>query len=341
MTAHIQTLLRKPSEILDAAGFLFQRNHHKDLNRHILAIHKLLTIEDLVNETSRILKDILAYKLFAFAIQDESGLNIWSDPVLSKQRLLDMIAKDFPGTEINCLTCIKQESKKVIHTYFHKTESVSSTVIQIENSKSCVYLVHDKSRFFSADKSADIIIQAFENALENILRIRSLEKASSTDPLTGCYNRRALKNQLERSMNNARRYKRDLSVIMFDVDHFKSINDCYGHLFGDTVLKTISASVEHLIRKGDYIARYGGEEFLVVLPETPLSTAVDIAHRLKCKVESLLIQNPCRKKLKITASYGVAAMGADDDMEIFLSEADTMLYLAKTNGRNCVMAANQ
>lgn len=341
MTAHMQTLLKTPSEILDAAGSLFQRNHHKDLNRHILAIHKLLTIEDLVNETARILKDILAYKLFAFAIQDESGLNIWSDPVLSKQRLLDMVAKDFPGAAISSLTCIRQASKKVIRTFFHKPESVSSSILQVDNSKSCLYLVHEKTRFFSGEKSAAIIIQAFENALENILRIRSLEKASATDPLTGCYNRRALKNILDRSMDNARRYKRDLSVIMFDVDHFKSINDRYGHLTGDVVLKAISSSVGNSIRKGDYLARYGGEEFLVVLPETPLNTAVLIADRLKCLVESMVIHSPCKQKLNVTASYGVAAMGEDDDMENVLSKADTMLYRAKTNGRNCVMAANQ
>jgi diguanylate cyclase len=103
------------------------------------------------------------------------------------------------------------------------------------------------------------------------------------------------------------------------------------------ILKTFSETILSFIRKGDYLARFGGEEFVIVLPETPLKTAVDIAHRLQAKINSLVFQTPAMEPLKVTASYGISALSEDDDMETLISEADTMLYLAKTSGRNCVM----
>jgi diguanylate cyclase (GGDEF)-like protein len=329
---------KKPSGFLSLFESFFPGRHLKELNRHILSIHRARTMEELVSITAKILKSIVSYKLFAFVLKTPSGLEIWSDPLLSKQRLLDLVNSDFEGSGIENLSYIKSDKGNVIETFFYKPESVTSTMLHVEETKACMYMVHGTTRLFTKRKSAGIVVEAFENALSNLLKIRNLEHASSIDPLTGCYNRRSLKNLLERSMDNAKRYKRDLSVIMLDVDHFKAINDSYGHLFGDSVLKTIASSLEHFIRKGDYIARYGGEEFLVVLPETSLNTAVDIAHRLKNRIEGLSMTSPCGRQVLVTASYGVASMRPEDNMEFLLSEADTMLYLAKTNGRNRVMS---
>ncbi len=338
MAINNTSIMKKPYGILDMAVSFIHKYHSRTLSRQILDIHKCRTLEELVNNTAHALKDILNYKLFAFAILDETGLDIWSDPILSRQRILDMMAHDFPGSEINSLTYLDQDDDRVIRTFFHKPFPLFSTPIYMENTKSCLYLVHDNPIFFKGNKSAETIIEAFKNSLDTILRIQLLEKASSTDSLTGCYNRRALMELLDRSMDSARRHGRQLSVIMFDVDHFKKINDCYGHLFGDKVLKAIAGSVSELIRKEDYMARYGGEEFLVVLPETSLNTAVEIANRLKKNIESLSLVTPCNTSLSVTASYGVSTMTAEDDINTLISEADTHLYLAKTNGRNRVVS---
>lgn len=339
MTALTQALTQKPSGILESIDSFLPRNNQKALGRHILHMHRLQTVEELVNETAAILKNILSYKLFAFVIQDGAGLNIWSDPLLSRQRLLDMTARDFPGAEIETLTYIEGENRNVIHTFFHKPESVSATLIEVQDTRACLYLVHGQSFFPSRKKSADIVIQSFENALTQILKIRQLEMASSTDPLTGCYNRRAMNRILERSVDASRRYKRELSVIMLDVDHFKSINDTHGHLFGDSVLKSMVASVKKSIRKSDCIARYGGEEFVVILPETPLKGAVEIANRLKSMIGDLPFHDIGGKEIRVTASCGVASMNSGSDMDSLIGEADAMLYQAKNTGRNRVVSA--
>ncbi len=339
MTTQTQTLERRTPGLLTSLDSLFPRNHHKVLSRHILQMHRLQTVEDLVDETATILKNILSYKLFAFVIREETGLCIWSDPLLSRQRLLDMTSKDFPDSEIETLTYIEGEEKNVIHTFFHKPESVSATLIEVQDTKACLYLVPGKTFFPSRKKSADLVIQSFENALTQILRIRQLEKTSSTDPLTGCLNRRALESTLERSMDIARRYGRNLSVLMFDVDHFKSINDSHGHLFGDQVLKSLAATVKKTIRKSDCIARYGGEEFLVILPETPLSGAIEIANRIKNIIGQLSLHTGSHQPVRVTASCGVASMNGQSTLDTLISEADAMLYQAKNAGRNRVMAA--
>ncbi len=340
MTSQTQTLETRTPGFLTSLDSFLPRNHHKVLSRHILQMHRLQTVEGLVNETAAILKNILSYKLFAFVIREETGLCIWSDPLLSRQRLLDMTSKDFPDSEIETLTYIEGEEKNVIHTFFHKPESVSATLIQVQDTKACLYLVPGKTFFSSRKKSADLVIQSFENALTQILRIRQLEKTSSTDPLTGSLNRRALESTLERSMDIARRYKRELSILMFDVDHFKSINDTHGHLFGDQVLKSLAATVKKTIRKSDCIARYGGEEFVVILPETPLSGAIEIANRIKTMIGHLPFHTESMQAVQVTASCGVASMNGHSTLNTLLSEADAMLYQAKNAGRNRVMAAN-
>ncbi|NIR08370.1 MAG: diguanylate cyclase, partial [Candidatus Aminicenantes bacterium] len=132
----------------------------------------------------------------------------------------------------------------------------------------------------------DIIIRTMGIALDNSMNIKKLESEAHIDPLTSCYNRRALDNYVEHDIANAKRYDGDLSIIMFDIDHFKVINDTYGHGAGDKVLKEISGMIRSTIRGGDYIARYGGEEFVLALPETKLSNAVELAEKLRRKIEN-------------------------------------------------------
>jgi diguanylate cyclase (GGDEF)-like protein len=177
---------------------------------------------------------------------------------------------------------------------------------------------------------------------------RALRKAneeirilSITDPLTGCSNRGCLNARLPQEIIRAGRYNRPLSIVMCDIDHFKKVNDTYGHQAGDLVLKEFSKRINDSIRdKVDMLARYGGEEFLVTLPETGLEGALNVAERLR-RVISETNFDIGTKKIKITASFGVAGFDSDklsEEMSIdtLINLADNYLYQAKNEGRNRV-----
>jgi len=165
---------------------------------------------------------------------------------------------------------------------------------------------------------------------------------SITDPLTGTYNRGYMTERLPQEIKRARRYSRALSIILCDIDHFKKVNDTYGHLVGDRVLKDFARCIRHSIRQDvDWTARYGGEEFLIVLPETDANGASVMAERLKSELSQRVTETQ-GKQISITASFGVTGFGPDtpDEMispEAMISKADKYLYQAKREGRNRVM----
>jgi diguanylate cyclase (GGDEF)-like protein len=156
-----------------------------------------------------------------------------------------------------------------------------------------------------------------------------------TDGLTNLSNRKQLDNLLSEEIPRAQRHGRDLSLLMFDIDHFKSINDTYGHLTGDTVLRGLAALLQKRLRPNDKLGRYGGEEFCAILPETALPSAAVIADELR----SLVAEHPFTaegKDIRVTVSIGAACLQADMTMEQLYKRADDMLYQAKRSGRNKV-----
>ncbi len=165
---------------------------------------------------------------------------------------------------------------------------------------------------------------------------KSLIKMSTTDGLTGLFNRRHLDASLDIELKRARRYKLDLSIIMFDVDHFKRFNDEHGHDQGDRVLQVLAEVMRDAIREVDIPCRYGGEEFLIILTNTPRSGALITAERLRAMVEARSID-----KLNVTISIGVASFPYQNVLEAdaFIEMADKQLYQAKAEGRNRVCSA--
>ena len=179
---------------------------------------------------------------------------------------------------------------------------------------------------------------------------RSLEKAnkeikllSRIDSLTGCYNRGYMNEVLPKEITRALRYKRPLALAMCDIDHFKKVNDTYGHLSGDTVLKEFVQSILELIRAdSDWLARYGGEEFLLMLPETQLQNAFRLAERLRKHLARKVIQTE-EDSISITASFGVTGFNASNPPtnvtpDALINMADKYLYEAKKQGRNKVIS---
>lgn len=158
-----------------------------------------------------------------------------------------------------------------------------------------------------------------------------------TDGLTQVANKRALEDFLDKEVARARRYGRNLSVMMLDLDHFKEINDRYGHLTGDVVLKEFAALIKPRIRREEIFARYGGEEFVAVLPETDISGAKEFAEALRRMVESHVIAFE-GQFIKVTVSIGIAQFDPTVHLtpEDLIKAADKNLYVAKNRGRNCV-----
>jgi diguanylate cyclase (GGDEF)-like protein len=178
-----------------------------------------------------------------------------------------------------------------------------------------------------------------QQALEDA--IITIEQLAYTDELTGMLNRRSIINRLQEEIDRANRYAVDLSVLLIDIDHFKEINDCYGHHTGDVVLRHVAHLQQQSLRKVDFLGRYGGEEFLIVLPSTNLQAAVRAADLLRSHIESSGFATKNSTSIYLTISIGVAQFAPHQDtLETLLSRADHAMYQAKTDGRNRVGVAN-
>lgn len=174
----------------------------------------------------------------------------------------------------------------------------------------------------------------------------SLEKAfareqelANTDTLTGIHNRRSLFEFAERKLAIAARYKQSLATMMFDIDHFKNVNDSYGHSIGDSILREVTRIVKDELRKADTFGRYGGEEFIVLLPMTSAKQAYSLAERIRHKVASLRVPSE-RGEVSITLSIGVVELShnaKEENPEDIFRRADIAMYAAKASGRNCTI----
>nr|WP_275888492.1 GGDEF domain-containing protein [Desulfobulbus alkaliphilus] len=164
-----------------------------------------------------------------------------------------------------------------------------------------------------------------------------LQYSASTDKLTGLMNRHRFLDVAERELLQYERYQRDFSIILLDLDHFKQVNDQYGHNVGDFVLKQTAEILLHCSRKQDAVARWGGEEFIMLLPATELDTAVLVAERIRRSIEDYNYESG----IKLTGSLGVASLARLDALDIgaLVNAADERLYQSKHGGRNQVSAS--
>ncbi len=190
-------------------------------------------------------------------------------------------------------------------------------------------------------------LQALNRNLEALVHERTdelsnlntqLAHLALTDPLTGLFNRRAFFDSARRELGRARRHDRKLALMIVDIDHFKSINDRFGHHGGDIVLQKTVQAFNQVIRAGDTFARYGGEEFVLLAPETGLEGATELANRMLAALRAERIALDAGE-VQVTASIGITVVdGLDEDLEAAVKRADNALYAAKSAGRDCVVA---
>ncbi len=192
-----------------------------------------------------------------------------------------------------------------------------------------------KATFTNEKGEVTGLIGAVLDITKEVRQGRYLEKLASYDVLTGLYNRRKGMILLERDIEESRYQGEELSVIMMDVDHFKRINDLYGHLYGDEVLKRISQVLVGNLRDQDTVFRYGGEEFICSLPKTSKGEALLIAERIRERIVSAFTDHEKNTGRYVTASFGISTYPEDGvSMGRLINRADDVMYRIKKNGRN-------
>ncbi len=226
---------------------------------------------------------------------------------------IDVLSKGTFGQQIS----IKRTDAigKLIHS-FNDMSTTLSTMVQT---------IHQKNEeLASLNKNLELKVK--ERTIE-------LEQMASTDLLTSLINRRELLRLFEHEMSVYKRYKNNLSIAILDIDHFKKVNDTYGHLEGDNVLIGVAQTLKACVRESDIVGRYGGEEFLIVMPQTSTEDARHIIERCRAGVEDLITGE---SKIKVTISAGITAV-KDDNVESTIVVADDNLYKAKLSGRNLIV----
>lgn len=201
----------------------------------------------------------------------------------------------------------------------------------------CIH--HDREPEEHMLVSLECLTPALAFPLRNALKYNALLHASLHDPLTGVRNRAGMAELLQRDLQSAQRLGKPLSVLMIDVDHFKQVNDEYGHASGDTALIAIAQQLQDNLRSVDAVFRFGGEEFLAVLPNTEMPYVLQVAERLRQAIEQMHVYHEgCR--IRLSASFGVAVSQPDESQDQLLQRADAALYMAKQTGRNRVSLAD-
>ncbi|WP_457626546.1 diguanylate cyclase [Persephonella sp.] len=289
----------------------------------------ILIIDDTESNID-ILMEILGDDFEIYAATDgETGLEIINEEDIDLV-LLDIMMPDMDGFEV----CRKLKEN-------HRTEDIPVIFITALTDEESIEKAFDVG-------GSDYITKPFKHK-EVLARVKmhlklkyyqeELKKLASTDFLTGLYNRRHMFLIGNELFEISKRYNKKLSVIILDIDRFKSINDTYGHDAGDEALKALSQIIIDRTRECDVPARLGGEEFVILLPETELEGAKKLAEDLRQAVENEIIELPDGQKLSFTVSIGVSEINLSKDLsfEKALKLADKALYEAKETGRNKVI----
>lgn len=206
-------------------------------------------------------------------------------------------------------------------------------------------LLSETEKVMDSNEMLEEMLHVSTLAMEDMRRDLEIARMEAlTDPLTGLLNRKAFDQEIERLMliANDHTAPKCFSIILMDIDHFKAFNDNFGHQIGDQVLKLVARTITESVKGRDIIVRFGGEEFVVLLPETNLHGAKQIAEILRHEVEKKEVVNKAtgKKLAKITLSAGVAEYCVHEESGDFIQRVDRALYSAKESGRNCVVKAS-
>ncbi len=252
-----------------------------------------------------------------------------------KRDLLQILNKDFyisHNSEI--IEYLLPDDENIKFDNIREAKKEEKRVDFFDNENNLVGTLFVSGNFTQFDDMLFDYIREYLNIyIKSIILIEKVQSLSLLDYLTRIYNKRFFDNELSRVIEYYKRYNDTFSLIMFDIDHFKKVNDVYGHYIGDYVLKTLAGEIKKIIRIEDIFCRVGGEEFIIILPKTGLNSAAIMAEKIRVLVENLKWDFT---EDKITISLGVTEVKRGDTEDIIYKRVDEALYNAKKNGRNQV-----
>lgn len=220
------------------------------------------------------------------------------------------------------------------------TEQLSSATSREQIKTIVEALRRSTAEMRETNKALEDRLTLSKNEISNLQQsLEAIRAESLTDPLTGLGNRKYFDRMIDMAVQGALASGEPLSLLLLDIDHFKSFNDSYGHLTGDQVLRLVGMSLKQTIKSQDVTARYGGEEFAVVLPDTALRQALTVADHIRRAVMAKELKKKSTGEIlgRVTISVGVAMLKQEDDTDALIERADACLYAAKRNGRNRVI----
>jgi diguanylate cyclase (GGDEF)-like protein/PAS domain S-box-containing protein len=288
--------------------------------------------ETLLNQYSQILSTIndpIAYidRNFIYQTVNEAYLKIYHK---SKRKVIGQKVEKIIGKEI-----FAEKIKPFIAKCLKGEKIYNQDWFDFPDNQRRFMYMSFYPLYAKEEKISGVVINSID-----ITKIKEMEEKlkllSETDPLTQIYNRVKFDDSLSREIIRLRRYPMELSLIMFDIDHFKKVNDTFGHDVGDDVLKSLAGFIKKFIRETDIFARWGGEEFMILLPHTSLKSAAKLGERIRAHLEHF----PFEKIGQLTCSFGVTEFTDKDTMDTFTKRVDKALYKAKQKGRNKVIAAH-
>ncbi len=253
--------------------------------------------------------------------------------------LLDLILPDISGNEVSRILKFGEDTKGIPIIMVTAKDSLEDRISSIDAGAedylakpySEVELI---SRIYGAMKNKELRDELIRQKRQVEDLLSKVGIMAITDPLTGIFNRRHLESELEKEFSKRKRYKQAITCLILDVDHFKRVNDSYGHKAGDMVLKELAQRLKQSLRQVDIVARWGGEEFVIVLPQVGRDDAVKSASRIHALVSNAKFENIDEP---ITVSIGVSCVSDSiNTAEELIDAADRALYQAKKNGRNRV-----
>ncbi|MFC1745869.1 diguanylate cyclase [Candidatus Riflebacteria bacterium] len=349
----------------DMQNFLPEQVKYEDLEKSFLKLEKknhqfqsLLQIARMINSPLKV--DDVLNSIMDFTLQAtgaERGFIMLFDKESGKLfnrcgRKMGELGKGEQAQETISFTIAKEVFSShepiVIEDAASGTEIISQSIISFKirsvisvpflSREGCIgvlYLDHREKPACFGEEDLTYLV-SFSNLAAVAIQSARFYEDSITDALTRAYNRKFLMSSLAKEFERCQRYKSPMSLLMFDIDHFKKFNDTYGHQTGDDVLKALAKKVQSLVRNLDIFARYGGEEFVTILPQTEKDVAFQVAERIRSEIEAMEIPHG-DTPLKVTISIGVAGYTKEyTDGDALVKAADEELYKAKESGRNRV-----
>jgi diguanylate cyclase (GGDEF)-like protein len=326
------------------------RNEADTLRMALEAFTKKLNRDEILTHLERYLTDLILQDSWAIYLVEEEGFCLKSmhgdlrGKILGRVIAPDVLLNDLKNSSNPIL--ISDNENGVISSEWGVHSDIRTwmavPISSLGRNIGCLTFESRQKDAFSESTAKLVQALAYEVAiaLENARLFQEVERLSTIDPLTGLLNRRKFDEIAQLEFERSRRYDIPLSAIMMDIDHFKQVNDTYGHAAGDQVLIQTASVCKRQIRLTDICARFGGEEFCFLLPQTESNAACVFAEHLRKAITELQFR-ASGQEFNISASFGVAGrLGSNDSVENLLEHSDQALYEAKKNGRNKVLIWN-